>query len=702
MRAIILSKGALIISHKGESWLFGAPEGIKESIEAAGLEVPKVLFTTAQRAPGFGHLGPVLRYKEAPLRMNGMSATPIHHNHGTDYMIEVDGSKLLFSERGDVASGDTADYALAIIKNKHRGKDYGANVITWPWPDVEYNVQGDSAALLTEPVNQSIKEYSSMDDVPDNLKSLDDVPLTLAQANKIVEIAQASGDDKENWAIGISTFKKGHEIKDGAWVVKVEKSEKELVNSVGTPGAVHAVKRFGDVITAALHTAYNDIADHYFAEGYLSQDERMEVAHAVGPALTALRDGLSKELMERDITYAIPARLKELAPDVPDNLTDGTWATVYKDDEGADRWASISSVAVWDNHDELFTEKAMDWAITFSKLIGDKGPLRYRHCPGLDGGKCDTQIRVGRFLFESGTFDDTPLGNRMKELYHENPDDWKISVGLAYAKPDLIDGVYQRAWIFERSMTQAPANDLTVFRIKELTDMAANMLTEEQLKAFADELKFDQAEVKLMFERAIQAGKTISTKEELTTTLKESGMGGANATEDDEDEDEEVVTKEDLVAVLSDLTETEWKEFEDALRTVIKAKGGKPDDAEEDDEDYEEDDEMESSTKERLATMERIVLKQAESIDNLVTAIKAGVSRPQEADSTDLVKQITGLFQPRNRSLDASLKEGDATKLTDADILEQFKSLVAKAQAGATQPTLYDAFTSRDLNQPRR
>lgn len=66
--------------------------------------------------------------------------------------------------------------------------------------------------------------YKSMEDVPANIKKLNGVPLTLAQANKIAEVADAITDVDNPWAVAIAQFKKGHRVKGAHW----EKREKSL------------------------------------------------------------------------------------------------------------------------------------------------------------------------------------------------------------------------------------------------------------------------------------------------------------------------------------------------------------------------------------------------------------------------------------------------------------------------------------------
>lgn len=62
--------------------------------------------------------------------------------------------------------------------------------------------------------------WSKMSDVPNNIRKLDGVSLTLQQANHIAKVADAltaSGNDGA-WVIAISQFKKSHSIRDGSWV----------------------------------------------------------------------------------------------------------------------------------------------------------------------------------------------------------------------------------------------------------------------------------------------------------------------------------------------------------------------------------------------------------------------------------------------------------------------------------------------------
>lgn len=862
MRITILSSGALLVRQKDQEWLFGIPKDIKDTLEQEGIDIPKIAFTTGFKAPGLGNLGPVITFKEQPLRINGLSAIPIKHKHGTDYAIDSGDARILFSERGDVSFEDVKDFHLAIIKNKHRSDKFGDNVITWPWPNAEYIVENSSFY----PLEISTKVWSSVEDIPDNLKKIDGIPLDVEQANFIARIAKGSADGPdENWAIGISAFKKAYQKKNGTWVRKnTEKSEKESdklskgiekeggkLNEIisisvnkdnrdtyyvnfgdwATDETVKAVKkvlgsveyemesppnqdkweyiweyspkytkkkenemlkllsqekaqykddagddaglkvcanceyycqdmtckkvegdinpggvcviwewgkedeipnmaeysymetsqesekeydegvpipRFLDVLTAALHKAYNDTSDHLFELGYLSQDERMKVAQSIGKGLSAVRDALEpEEFAERKIDkWDLPIKyvtkenltLKALAPGVPDKIED-FWVSVYKENN-QDRWATISSVAVWDRQNELFSTKAMDWAINFAKLINYKGPLRYRHIPGLDGGDCDTQVRVGDFLFESGTFRDTPMGHKLKELMNDPA--YKVSLGLVYAKDDIKNGVYQRAAIFERSLTKQPAVVLTS-AIKEDNTMTVKMLTETELRDLAIELDMDFESVKSLYEQGIKGGNVLGFKEFREVALKANG-GGANAATDDEDEeadegDTASYSKKEMIKIIEGLSIAEYKE----LQQIMKAAKQNID---EDDEDEEEIPMKVKKEAKRLDKLEELVSTQGEMLlqqTKAMTELANAIVGKQNQDG--LNSAVTNFLSqaPReqaSRFVSTSVKSNDSVPDKDQEILKALKSLEDKmAQMPGGKTDIYNAFTSRNLNR---
>lgn len=210
-------------------WLLGAPEGVAESLKEAGITTPKYVLLTSLRSPGLSDLGSVVTFKEDPLRIGGLAAVPVASKHGTDYAIRTSDASLLFSERGDVSSREMVGYDLCVIKNKHRGDDWGSNVITWPWPDAEYSITDHTLEPVV--VETVFKVYSKLSDVPDNMKTMDGVPLSLSQVNWIVRVAEGipEGEVDSPWAVAKGMFKKNFHIENEKWVKnKRGQSEKAL------------------------------------------------------------------------------------------------------------------------------------------------------------------------------------------------------------------------------------------------------------------------------------------------------------------------------------------------------------------------------------------------------------------------------------------------------------------------------------------
>lgn len=871
MRIAILDCGAVVVREKEQSWLFGAPEGVKEALDAAGIDVPSVVFTTALRAPGFGKLGQVLRMKEAPLNMNGMTAKPIPHSDGSDYAITAGADRILFSERGSVSAEDVQGYDLAIIKNKHRANKFGSSVITWPWSNAEYSLLD---GVLT-PQEIQFKVWSSMDDVPDNLKKVDDATLSLDQVNFLARVAKGSGEGgEENWAIAHAQFKKSYKKEGDHWVEKkpvttekdMDKMSPDVANYdakggegvkccatceyfckdlscckvegeispmgicslweysceddedkpmmeanpssmpmapmmaymeetkdadgrsasdfliVGDPkkittwhlpvktdgkpdpalmGAASAALTVGyrgnvyegegkqeavgkliamyndlkkdvpenlqkahkefvgdrptpriiDILTAALHKAYNDTSDRLYGIGYLSQEERLKIAGSIGEGLDAFRQAIGDE------QFAGRAVDKWDADSLWTQNKEETWTRVYKSDKTNEwRWASITSVAAWDRQGELLTTKAMDWAINFAKITSFKGPLRYKHIPGFDGGQCDTQLRVGDFLFESGTFDNTPIGLAMRAKLKNHPEVWQISPGLAFAKGDLINGVYKRAAIFERSMTQRPANPFTIIVQKEDTEV--KILTEQELKSVADELGLEFDEAKLMYERAMSAGSgPMGLKEFKEVVYKATGTngsgfpGGANSTHQNRQDDEGET--EMLKEAIETLTEEELKALADMVNNTLKEKKSDTQDNQDMSDTGEEAmmGEMPPKKKtkdaEEMEALKALVTQQSELLQQQTKALgELTKALAQGKDQDALENAVAKLFDssPRRQApAFASQRTKSAETLPDDDAvvtrLAAIEQQLKQFNGAAAGPSgIYDMFTSTRLN----
>lgn len=162
---------------------------------------------------------------------------------------------------------------------------------------------------------------------------------------------------------------------------------------------------------------------------------------------------------------------------------------VYRDLEGSLRWLSLSSNAFEDLDRELFTTKALEEAIEHADKTGERGPLLVYHVPSAEIGQCDYQAMAGRFLVESGTFDDTPLGRKAVEYFTNTDEEYQVSIGYEYRLGDEEDGIYEWTRIKERSACPpgTAANPWTDFKVIGETPMNDKKALELE-KIFGKEL----------------------------------------------------------------------------------------------------------------------------------------------------------------------------------------------------------------------
>lgn len=141
---------------------------------------------------------------------------------------------------------------------------------------------------------------------------------------------------------------------------------------------------------------------------------------------------------------------------------------MIEDNEGNLRWISFSSNAFVDKYQQLFSTKALEEAVDYADKSGDRGPLLLFHQWPARIGSTDFQAVSGRFLVESGTFDDTPYGQKAVQYFLEHQDvPFQVSIGFAYKEGDDEDGVYDWTRIRERSVLPQgkAANQWTDFRL---------------------------------------------------------------------------------------------------------------------------------------------------------------------------------------------------------------------------------------------
>lgn len=205
---------------------------------------------------------------------------------------------------------------------------------------------------------------------------------------------------------------------------------------------------------------------------------------------------------------------KEVADQIQINvmgmdLKRGERFKVFTDNEGKPRWISASANAFQDREKEIFTTKALEEAIEYGDKSNERGPLLVFHVKSAVIGQCDYQALAGRFLIESGTFDDTPLGQKALEYFRTTDEEHQVSIGYKYVLGDEQDGQYDWLRIRERSVCPAgtAANTWTDFKVIGDMDMNATKVATLE-KMFGADL----------------AKTVISQAEEATKTLEEAGV----------------------------------------------------------------------------------------------------------------------------------------------------------------------------------
>lgn len=147
---------------------------------------------------------------------------------------------------------------------------------------------------------------------------------------------------------------------------------------------------------------------------------------------------------------------------------DGTFF-VFKDATGAHRWLSLSSNGFEDREGEIVSTDALERAVAEADKSEDRGTLRLFHLPGSDIGRCDFQGIQGRFLVESGTFDDSELATKALEYFRSTDEVLGTSIGFIYPLSAFDGKVYSEVRIVERSVCPhwAAANPWTAFTVQK-------------------------------------------------------------------------------------------------------------------------------------------------------------------------------------------------------------------------------------------
>lgn len=114
--------------------------------------------------------------------------------------------------------------------------------------------------------------------------------------------------------------------------------------------------------------------------------------------------------------------------------------------------------AFQDREGEIFTTRSIEDYVARHSAESTKGKFDFWHLPGTEFGTIMWQGIEGRFLIESGPFDDTVIGRKAEEFFLAHPDGhpeiapegWGTSHRYKYVEGDREDGVYD--W-FEKTLT---------------------------------------------------------------------------------------------------------------------------------------------------------------------------------------------------------------------------------------------------------
>lgn len=559
--------GETVYVSSGEQlWLLNPAEDAAERAKELGIE-PTAVLLTKMAAPGLSKLEKMPVVVRIPLRMGELMAVPEERAHGWDYVIKEIGAddSLLYTLRGDVSVADIELHTAAVIGNKYRAGAFTDAVITQPWADTtsltvgkhkpggvdhdqsrhagsrggapsadakaqvadmkeraaaaegereEMEISQDWALMVED--HLGVDDKASAQHVYDNLAT---DPMEIPNSRKrLTKFDSEFGGPPKSW-----------EGFEDAWEGQLGLSEKEQHKEWSNLAAVpDQVKKHQDTplsLAQANHVAR--IADGIKSAG--GAENEWAAAWAQFTGLYKKSDGVwvrKQRQKKEELPEAIVALLDEV------QLLPGQIAFKEQPD-GRYRWYSLTATDTWDLQEEQITPQALDWSLAVSTILKDRGPLLYRHLP-LPMGGCDKQVRAGPLLFESGLTDSTdenPVTRAAVKAVFDEPGRWSISPGLRFKEGDLVDGVYSRCWIYERSLTHSPANPTASFTLGG-TEMK---VTQDMLKEAAEELGLPVEQLEALAKTYLDQDKEY---EDMQAALKEIAAKAAADMSEDEDDEE--------------------------------------------------------------------------------------------------------------------------------------------------------------------
>jgi hypothetical protein len=419
-----------------------------------------------------------------------------------------------------------------------------------------------------------------------------------------------------------------------------------------------------DVLDAQVRGSQMNEATRAAAQNRLDKAERdlQELAIDAGEKQAAqgridkIRAALDSRIAAGD--KPIPINNK---PDTARRTTkEDSGFTVFKQADGSYRWIGYSSNAFRDREGEIIPQAVLEADVARADADSNYGPLRIWHIgdyefsrpldwssvkagPGLDIGTCDFNAMHGRILIESGTFKSAEIAEAIA------PHAWQMSIGFSHPLGEPVDGVFNNARRFERSILPegTAANSYTAFTVIKETTM--NKAKETALKALLGD-KWDAVAAVLQGAEAIETkalGDGVAFKEdapaavaEATTEAKAEGdmpAGDAAAEPEAEDMAESIgdMTVAELLAneeFLNGLMAVMSKSLEPVAAAVEKAVGAQE----------------ATATKEasEITALKELVTKAAERIAALEGDMPKG--QPGYMASTDTGNVVVKEVKPEN------------------------------------------------------
>lgn len=254
-----------------------------------------------------------------------------------------------------------------------------------------------------------------------------------------------------------------------------------------------------NLLESRVHRAYTVTMDELFLRGYLTRDERLEIAARIGDFLGEL--GTAVDAAGGDDGSSVGGRIVDAADVEAVAKQKGiggaavapeSFFSAFKGGDGRYRWVMISSNAYRDKDGEWLTQAAQDADVERMNRSGRFGTLDWWHTKikaadgrliPLDIGDCDQAVMLGRFRLESGTFRSEAVG----ASFAASKGRLGGSLEFLYPTNEPVGGQFHHVFTIRRSVLPADAasNTLTglVIGQKEQVDMSKK--TYERLKAMA-------------------------------------------------------------------------------------------------------------------------------------------------------------------------------------------------------------------------